>query len=93
MNTSASGTSSWSYSLRANFYALTPAETYYETVWQVPNIVGKVRCRQTQGPRGDRAARECLVFASLAESSDRSRLPGILRLGLYIITAMQKMCE
>nr|XP_027224626.1 alkylglycerol monooxygenase-like [Penaeus vannamei] len=41
MNTSASGTSSWSYSLRANFYALTPAETYYETVWQVPNIVGK----------------------------------------------------
>lgn len=42
MNSSAPGTSSWSYSLRANFYALTPAETYYEVVWQVPNMVSKV---------------------------------------------------
>ncbi|XP_037802139.1 alkylglycerol monooxygenase-like isoform X2 [Penaeus monodon] len=41
MNSSAPGTSSWSYSLRANFYALTPAETYYEVVWQVPNMVSK----------------------------------------------------
>ncbi|XP_047479634.1 alkylglycerol monooxygenase-like [Penaeus chinensis] len=41
MNSSAPGTYSWSYSLRANFYALTPAETYYENVLQVPNMVAK----------------------------------------------------
>ncbi|XP_063601020.1 alkylglycerol monooxygenase-like [Penaeus indicus] len=39
MNASAPDTSSWSYSIRANFYALTPAETYYENMWQVPNMV------------------------------------------------------
>ncbi|XP_042878325.1 alkylglycerol monooxygenase-like [Penaeus japonicus] len=41
MNTSAPDPSSWAFSLRANFYALSPGETYYENVWQVPNMVAK----------------------------------------------------
>lgn len=45
MNTSAPDTSTWSYSLRTNFYALSPDETYYESVWQVPNMAAMVSYR------------------------------------------------